>query len=89
MRTNTYDPATKTITLAPIRAEAFQVNFEHYTDVFSNGKTEYAIPKGAVTDNERLRNLSAFFFWASWSASTNRPDDTITYTNNWPPEPGL
>lgn len=87
MRTNTYDPATKAITLAPIRAEAFQVNFEHYTDVFSNGKTEYAIPKGAVTDRERLRNLSAFFFWASWSASTNRPDDTVTYTNNWPYEP--
>ncbi len=87
MRTNTYDPATKAITLAPIRAEAFQVNFEHYTDVFSNGKTEYAIPKGAVTDSERLRNLSAFFFWTSWAASTNRPGDTISFTNNWPYEP--
>lgn len=87
MRTNTYDPATKTITLTPIRAEAFQVNFEHYADVFSNGKKEYAIPKGAVTDTERLRNLSTFFFWASWSASTNRPGTTITYTNNWPYEP--
>jgi nitric oxide reductase subunit B len=87
MRTNTYDPATKAITLAPIRAEAFQVIFEHYTDVFSNGKTEYAIPKGAVTDTERLRNLSAFFFWTSWSASTNRPGDTISFTNNWPYEP--
>lgn len=87
MRTNTYDPATKAITLAPIRAEAFQVNFAHYTDVFSNGKTEYAIPKGAVTDNERLRNLSAFFFWTSWAASTNRPGDTISFTNNWPYEP--
>lgn len=87
MRTNTYDPATKAITLAPIRAEAFQVNLEHYTDVFSNGKTEYAIPKGAVTDKERLRNLSAFFFWTSWAASTNRPGDTISFTNNWPYEP--
>ena len=87
MRTNTYEPTTKTITLAPIRAEAFQVIYEHYTDIFSNGKTEYAIPKGAVTDNERLRNLSAFFFWTSWAASTNRPGDTISFTNNWPYEP--
>lgn len=87
MRTNTYDPATRTITLAPIRAEAFQVNLEHYTDVFSNGKTGYAIPKGAVTDSERLRDLSAFYFWTSWAASTNRPDDRISYTNNWPYEP--
>ena len=87
MRTNTYDPTTKAITVAPIRADAFQVNFEHYTDVFSNGRAEYAIPKGAVSDTVRLRNLSAFFFWTSWAASTNRPGDTITFTNNWPYEP--
>jgi len=87
IRTNTYDPATLAITLDPVRAEAFQTNFEHYSDVFSNGKAEYAIPKGAVTDEARLRNLSAFFFWSSWAASTNRPNGTISYTNNWPYEP--
>jgi len=87
MRTNTYDPASRTVTLDPIRAEAFQVLFEHYTDVFSNGRAEYAIPKGAVTDSERLRNLAAFFFWTSWAASTNRPNDVTSYTNNWPYEP--
>ena len=87
MRTNTYDPATETITLAPIRGEAFQANFEHYSDVFANGRTEYAIPKGAITDHERLRHLCDFYFWTSWAASTNRPHDTISYTNNWPYEP--
>ena len=87
MRTNTYDPATETITLAPIRGEAFQANFAHYSDVFANGRTEYAIPKGAVTDHERLRHLCDFYFWTSWAASTNRPHDTISYTNNWPYEP--
>ncbi|MCC7419350.1 MAG: nitric-oxide reductase large subunit [Planctomycetaceae bacterium] len=87
LRTNTFDPATKTITLDPIRLVAFQANVEHYSDVFSNGKTEYAIPKGAVTDSGRLRNLTAFFFWTSWAASTNRPGESITYTHNWPYEP--
>ena len=53
----------------------------------ANGKTDYAIPAGAVTDPDRLRQLSAFFFWTSWAASTNRPDDHISYTNNWPHEP--
>jgi nitric oxide reductase subunit B len=87
LRTNTYDPATGTTTVAPIRAEAFEANVQHYSDVFSNGRTEYAIPSGAVTDSQRLRQLSAFFFWTSWAASTNRPDDKITYTHNWPHEP--
>ena len=39
--------------------------------VFANGRTEYALPRGAVTDTERLRQLSAFFFWTSWAASTS------------------
>ncbi|MBC7968395.1 MAG: nitric-oxide reductase large subunit [Fuerstia sp.] len=87
MRTNTYDPASQTVTVDPIRAEAFASNLAHYSDVFANGNTHYAIPAGAVTDPARLRQLSAFYFWTSWAASTNRPNDHITYTNNWPYEP--
>ena len=87
VRTNTYDPAADTIAIDPIRADAFESNVQHYSDVFTNGRTDYAIPAGAVTDSARVRQLSAFFFWTSWAASTNRPDDHITYTNNWPHEP--
>lgn len=87
MRTNTYDPATQTVTVEPIRAEAFQANLKHYSDVFANGKAEYAIPAGAVSDPDRLRKLSAFFFWTAWGASTNRPNEETTFTNNWPYEP--
>jgi nitric oxide reductase large subunit len=87
MRTNTYDPQTQTVTVAPVRAAAFESNLAHYSDVFSNGRTDYAIPAGAVTDPVRLRRLSAFYFWTSWAASTNRPDAQISYTNNWPYEP--
>jgi nitric oxide reductase subunit B len=87
MRTNTYDPATKTITVAPIRAEAFRANVQHYSDVFAHGRAEYAIPAGAVSDPDRLRKLAAFFFWTSWAASTNRVNEEITYTHNWPYEP--
>lgn len=31
--------------------------------------------------------FSAFFFWTSWTATTERPGMTVTYTNNWPHEP--
>lgn len=87
MRTNTYDPGTGTITVSPVRAEAFRANLTHYADVFAAGRAEYAIPAGAVTDPDRSRKLSAFFFWTAWAATTNRPDDQITYTHNWPYEP--
>ena len=85
LRTNTY--AGGTLTLDPIRADAFAANLQHYSDVFSRGREEYAIPAGSLTDTENLRKLSAFFFWTSWAASTNRPNDDVTYTSNWPHEP--
>lgn len=86
MRKNTYDASTGRITIDPVRAKAFQANVEHYSKVFSEGDDHYAIPQGAVTDRARLRQMSAFFFWTSWAASTNRPGDEITYTSNWPHE---
>ena len=87
LRTNTFDESTQTVTVDPIRADAFQSNLAHYTDVFTNGREDYAIHKGAVSDPDRLHKLSAFFFWTSWAASTNRPDEAVSYTNNWPHEP--
>jgi len=87
MRTNTYDPKTNRIVLDPVRQLAFEYNLAHYRDIFMNGHTEYAIPAGIIEDPARIRQLAAFFFWSSWAASTNRIDDKITYTSNWPHEP--
>jgi nitric oxide reductase subunit B len=87
MRKNTFDPATGDITIEPVRAAAFDALYKHFTDVFSSGRAEYAIPSGAVVDADRLRKLTAFFFWTSWAAVANRPNDTISYTHNWPYEP--
>jgi nitric oxide reductase subunit B len=86
MRKNTYDQQTGNIVLDSIRGAAFAANVKHYSEVFSKGKSEYAIPSGAVTDPVKLRQLASFFFWTSWAASTNRPGDEVTYTSNWPHE---
>jgi nitric oxide reductase subunit B len=87
MRANTYDASTGTLTVDPVRADAFAANLAHYTSVFAQGREEYAIPSGTLSDPERLREMAAFFFWTSWAASTLRPGDTLTYTSNWPHEP--
>jgi nitric oxide reductase subunit B len=87
MRTNTFDPKTNEIVIDPIRARAIRDNEQYYADVFSKGRNEFAIPAGALSDPAKLRDLSAFFFWTSWAASTNRPGDSVSYTSNWPHEP--
>lgn len=87
LRTNTYDAASGRITVDPIRAEAFDELHRHYSGVFSNGHSEYAIPRGALSDPVKLREMSAFFWWTAWAASTDRPGTNVTYTQNWPHEP--
>lgn len=87
MRTNTYDPTTGTITIHPVRQLAFEDNLRHYTDVFTNGSSDYAIQKGAQADPIKLRQMTAFFFWTAWASAANRPNNTISYTSNFPSEP--
>ena len=85
-RTNTYDASTHTIVIVPERARAFEKTLAHYREVFVVGNKDYAIPAGTIRDEARLRRLAAFVFWTAWAASTNRPGDTVTFTNNWPHE---
>ncbi|WP_226913477.1 nitric-oxide reductase large subunit [Gephyromycinifex aptenodytis] len=87
MRTNTYDPATGTITLDQARSDAFRANAAHYADIFTQGHERYAIPSGTVDDPEAMRQMNAFFWWSSWAASTDAPADDASYTRNWPHEP--
>jgi len=86
MRTNTYEKASDTIVLSPVRAAAFDEIAKHYADVFANGRNEYAIPHGALTDPNKLHQMATFFWWTSWAASTDRPGQTVSYTQNWPHE---
>ena len=37
---------------------------------------------------EDRRALTAFLFWSSWAAATDRPGECgLSYTSNWPHEP--
>ncbi|MBD3402741.1 nitric-oxide reductase large subunit [candidate division GN15 bacterium] len=88
IRTNTYAEASGNITVIPIRREAFEHNVDYYTSLFVDGHEEYSIPPNTLTDSTRIRKLVSFYFWSSWAASTDRPDQTnMSYTSNWPHEP--
>lgn len=87
VRRNTYDAASGKLTLDPVRKRAFEANLNHYTEIFSKGSEEYAIQRGAQADPEKLRKLTSFFFWTAWASAANRPDNTISYTSNFPSEP--
>jgi nitric oxide reductase subunit B len=92
IRHNSYDGATGTITVADARADAIKGVASHYVALFGDDpalhdlRKGYAMKEGTVTDPENRRALTAFIWWSSWAATTERPGGTVTYTNNWPHE---
>lgn len=94
MRTNSYDPASGVISVSDTRALAIKQVQAHFVSLYEGNdaaslalRRAYAFPAyGKLTATE-ARQLSAFYFWTAWGATTNRPGQTITYTSNWPHEP--
>jgi nitric oxide reductase subunit B len=92
LRRNTYDPATRTLTVSELRADAIEANSRYYAGLFTNDpsvanlREAYSIPENSIKDPARLPQLTSFFFWISWACVTQRPGQEITYTNNWPAE---
>lgn len=90
IRKNTYDPESETLTISTTRYEAFQVLSDYYKGLFMGSKeleelrNYYSIPENAIQDPQRMEDMNAFFFWASWACVTERPGDDISYTHNWP-----
>ncbi|HEX7891651.1 MAG TPA: nitric-oxide reductase large subunit [Ramlibacter sp.] len=94
MRHNTYDAASGTVTVSPIRATAIRQTAAHYDGLFGSelqlGKLreQYAMVEATVPRAADREALTAFFFWTSWAAATDRPGEAgLSYTSNWPHEP--
>ena len=94
MRRNTYDELTGAVKVSPERAQAIKQVASHYTALFGSDpelaklREQYAMTDGTLPDQADRQALTAFFFWSSWAATTNRPnEDNLSYTSNWPHEP--
>jgi nitric oxide reductase subunit B len=93
LRTNSFDAETRTITVSDDRAKAMAAVASHYSALFSRDpalselREQYAIPESTLKSKADRAELSAFFFWTAWTSVTQRPNQAISYTNNWPHDP--
>jgi nitric oxide reductase subunit B len=93
LRTNTFDRKSGAVTVSDERAGAMGIVARHYDDLFGGApalgqlREHYAMQDVVVPDAARRQALTQFFFWTAWASATERPNTTITYTNNWPHEP--
>ena len=92
MRANTYDATTGVITVSDDRAAVIQQVANHYKGLFGSDielntlRAQYAMGQNPVPDPARRQAMTGFFWWTSWATVTNRPNDTVSYTSNWPAE---
>jgi nitric oxide reductase subunit B len=86
-KTNRYDPATDTLTYTASQQKAFEHMVAFYRAFFTTPGKQSGLQRPHIGDPEEVMQLSAYFSWAAWVASTTRPGTEHSYTNNWPPEP--
>jgi nitric oxide reductase subunit B len=85
-KTNRYDAAADTLTLTAAQVEGLNRVEQYWGKIFSEGMQRFGfLPDTIKEENQRLE-ISRFFFWTAWVASTLRPGTDYSYTNNWPPD---
>ncbi len=86
-KANRYDSVTGALTYTEAQAEAFRKLEVYYADFLGAPTSQSGLRPSAITDPHHIAQLTAFFSWSAWAASTLRPNLAYSYTNNWPPEP--
>jgi nitric oxide reductase subunit B len=93
MRANTWEADSDSVTITPDRAAAIAVVARHYDRLFGDDpallelRKGYAMKNNTVASADHRHTLAAFVWWTAWSAVTERPGQSISFTANWPYDP--
>ncbi len=96
IKENRYEKAAQKLILTDAQVYGLQQVRAYYEKIFTEGDGHGIFPnlikdsdmpadnRAWVAAGDQKRQIADFFFWTAWLSSTERPEDTITYTNNWP-----
>lgn len=89
IKKNRYDNATGTLVLTDAQVRALEEVERFWDTEFSRGDRSAGFLEGTVPVAQDRSHLAKFFFWTAWVATANRPGQSVSYTNNWPPDPSI
>lgn len=82
------------VVLSETRIAAMNRVAPYYIGLYGNepslqtSRESFAMKNNTLPDLKDRQQLTHFFFWTTWIASAERPDNNgATFTNNWPHEP--
>jgi nitric oxide reductase subunit B len=87
LKENRFDAATGRLTLTESEASSFAKEIKRWRAYFHEPAGNGGLKADLITDPTELRQLTAFFAWAAWASAASRPDETYSYTNNFPYDP--
>lgn len=87
LKANNYEAATNTVQLNPAEAYAALKLADYYVKDFSGSKDNGIHNGRYISDDNKVRQLAAFFYWGAWVSSSVRPGENYSYTHNWPYDP--
>jgi nitric oxide reductase subunit B len=87
LKKNRYDAETGVLTFTPGEVAAYKTQSVEWADYFTKKGAAPGLPPNYIKSPQELKDLSAYFAWASWATVANRPGKDYSYTNNWPYEP--
>jgi nitric oxide reductase subunit B len=67
-----------------VEAASFRAQRAEWTDYFDSATPAAGLPRGFISDERELRDLTTYFAWAAWATTALRPGTDYSYTNNWP-----
>lgn len=86
IKPNRYDKTADTLALTEAQVKGLEQVRQYWDSMFSEGFQRFGMLPDTIKVGEERIDVANFFFWTAWAASTLRPNEDYTYTNNWPPD---
>ncbi|MGD0772486.1 MAG: cbb3-type cytochrome c oxidase subunit I, partial [Candidatus Solibacter sp.] len=87
LKENRYEPASRTLRLSSGEVAAYRTQLPEWSEYFTRKDAAPGLPANYIQNPAEQRALTAYFAWAAWATTANRPGKDYSYTNNWPYEP--
>ena len=87
LKENRYDAASRTLLLSSGEVDAYRTQLSEWSEYFSRKDAAPGLPDNYIQNPAEIKALTAYFAWAAWATTANRPGKDYSYTNNWPYEP--
>jgi nitric oxide reductase subunit B len=87
LKQNRYDAGGDTLTFSSCEAKSWREQQPEWEQYFRGTTPAPGLPSRYIKDPAEVKDLTAYFAWATWATVANRPGKDYSYTNNWPYEP--